>query len=99
MQKDILDNFFGSGRLLEDTQYQAIDDTGVAIVEFFESIHIPLQKPPHERHVGRRSTRFRGCEDRKEHFRASSSPARYTTNPAKWMRRRKRGSDCFRTCN
>ena len=58
----------------------------MAVVELFEGAHVPLKKPLHQRRVGRHLAGFRGCENRKEHRRAASSPAGYTAGAPDRMR-------------
>ena len=66
LQENVLHDLFGGPGLLQDSQNEAIDGAGMAIVKLLEGAHIPLKKPVHQRHVERHFGVRRGYESREE---------------------------------
>ncbi len=53
LQKDVLNNLFGRGGLLQNPQDQGIDHARVAVVQGLEGARIFLDKPLHQRRIRR----------------------------------------------
>ena len=66
LQENVLDDFFGRSRLLEDAQNQAVNGAGMTIVELLKGVHVLMKKPAHQRRVERHFGVRRGCESREE---------------------------------
>src|SRR5580692_12489993 len=86
LKKNVLNDFFGRGGLLENTQNQAVDEARVAVVELFKGAHVFLQKARQQRRVERHFAGPTGCESRQEHeCRLLPLPKVYTAKTVFWM--------------
>jgi len=53
LQEDVLNDFFSRAGLLDNAEYQSVNEAAIAVVESFKGAHIPLQKLPDKSGVGR----------------------------------------------